>query len=88
MTSIKSILLSNHSSVVVLVLLSCLGVWLSDIADNTLLIHGLITLTVMIKGQQIVDVFMELYSAPPKWRWLMLSYIIVIPCIILFITII
>lgn len=37
---------------------------------------------VVIKGQQIVDVFMELKSAPRFWRLLLLSYIVMLPLII------
>lgn len=43
---------------------------------------SLVWLTVMIKGQQIVDVFMELSGAPKLWRLLLLSYVIILPAII------
>ena len=34
----------------------------------------LVLLTVLIKNQQIIDVFMELKSAPPLWRGLMQAF--------------
>ena len=37
---------------------------------------------VILKGQQIVDVFMELKYAPKNWRYLLLSYIIILPTVI------
>jgi hypothetical protein len=39
-------------------------------------------LIVAMKGQQIIDVFMELKHAPRFWRNIMLAYVIVIPLII------
>jgi len=41
-----------------------------------------ISLIVIIKGQQIVDVFMELKHAPKLWRYLLLSYVVLVPSII------
>jgi len=37
---------------------------------------------VFLKGQQIIDVFMELAQAPKLWRGLLLGYVIVLPIII------
>jgi len=42
----------------------------------------IVSLIVALKGQQIIDVFMELKNAPNKWRWLLLSYIIIVPSVI------
>ena len=42
----------------------------------------LVWLTVMIKGQQITDIFMDLSTAPPLWRRLLLSYVILLPTIL------
>jgi len=43
---------------------------------------GLVWLSVMLKGQQITDVFMELSQAPKLWRGLLLSYVTVVPSIL------
>jgi cytochrome c oxidase subunit IV len=37
---------------------------------------------VFLKGQQIIDVFMELEHAPSLWRRLLLGYVILLPVII------
>jgi hypothetical protein len=37
---------------------------------------------VTLKGQQIIDMFMELSLAPQKWRLLLLSYVVIIPSVI------
>lgn len=42
----------------------------------------LVLLTVIIKGWQIVDIFMELKQAPKLWRGLLLGYISILPIII------
>jgi|GEM_PF-6630979 cytochrome c oxidase subunit IV len=41
-----------------------------------------ITLMTMIKGIQIVDIFMEMSNTPKKWRRLALSYPIIIPMLL------
>lgn len=40
---------------------------------------------VFLKGQQIIDIFMELAQAPKLWRRLLLGYVILLPIIIAFI---
>ena len=40
---------------------------------------------VFLKGQQIIDIFMELDQAPKLWRRLLLGYVILLPIIIGFI---
>ncbi len=37
---------------------------------------------VFLKGQQIIDVFMELAQAPKLWRRLLLAYVTLLPAII------
>jgi cytochrome c oxidase subunit IV len=37
---------------------------------------------VFLKGQQIIDIFMELEHAPSLWRRLLLCYVILLPIII------
>jgi cytochrome c oxidase subunit IV len=41
-----------------------------------------VLLIVFLKGQQITDVFMELKSAPKRWRLLLLSYVCILPILI------
>ncbi len=38
--------------------------------------------SVFFKGQQIIDVFMELKHAPKFWRLLLLTYVVLVPMII------
>ena len=59
-----------------------IAVLLASFIDNRSLYIVSALSIVVIKGQQIVDVFMELHHAPKLWRWLLLSYIILIPFII------
>ncbi len=81
-------------ALVSLLSLTLLAVYLAE--SNMALNHGilpssllsgaglicLVTLCTIIKGQQIVDSFMGLKSAPSLWRRLLLSYIVVIPLLI------
>lgn len=53
----------------------------TDFSSQTWLLW-LVWLTVMIKGQQITDIFMELSHAPTMWRGLFLSYVILLPIIL------
>ena len=71
-----------HSSVIILILLTLLSTLLAQSNSQTNLVAILVTLSVVIKGQQIVDVFMELNRAQAKWRWLLLSYAILVPTIL------
>ena len=65
-----------------LIVLTIVAVLLASFIDNrSLYIVSALTI-VVIKGQQIVDVFMYLHNAPRLWRWLLLSYIVLIPFII------
>ena len=68
-----------HSSVIILILLTLLSTLLAQSNNQTRIVAILVTLSVVIKGQQIVDVFMELNRAQAKWRWLLLSYAILVP---------
>jgi cytochrome c oxidase subunit IV len=49
---------------------------------NSILFIAVVMLIIALKGQQIIDVFMELKHAPRFWRNVMLAYVIVIPLII------
>jgi hypothetical protein len=42
----------------------------------------IVMVIISLKGQQIIDVFMELKHAPKNWRYLLLSYIVIVPMII------
>lgn len=42
----------------------------------------LVMAIIAVKGQQIIDIFMELKHAPKTWRLLLLNYVILIPAII------
>ena len=66
----------------VLIVLTIFSVYLIHFVDNRALYVGVALLIVSIKGQQIIDIFMELKQAPKLWRVLLLSYIVVIPLII------
>ena len=65
-----------------LITLSVIAIYLPVFVDNrSVTIMGALVI-VVLKGQQIVDVFMELNNAPKLWRMLFLSYIVLIPFII------
>ncbi|GAA6171339.1 hypothetical protein NBRC116592_10090 [Colwellia sp. KU-HH00111] len=78
----STLIANNHISTILLVGLTFISVWLaqSTIEQNVLVI--LVTLSVMVKGQLIVDTFMELYQAPNKWRYVLLSYVVLVPLIL------
>lgn len=50
-------------------------------AQNSLFISTVLFI-VFLKGQQIIDIFMELEHAPSLWRRLLLGYVILLPIII------
>ncbi len=74
----------NHamSSWLLLIGLTLASVFLTQFIDNRSLYIMSALIIVVVKGQQIVDVFMELNKAPSFWRLLLLSYIVVLPLII------
>lgn len=65
-----------------LLLLTCISVYLDNFTENYVLFISAALVIVFIKGQQIVDIFMELNTAPKLWRLLFLSYVFLIPTII------
>ena len=71
-----------HLSVFILILLTLASSLLAQSNSHTTVVAILVTLSVVIKGQQIVDIFMELKKAQAKWRWLLLSYAILVPTIL------
>jgi len=70
----------------ILIFLTILSVFLGNEFNLPLKHNALLVLIVMfivtLKGQQIIDMFMELSLAPQKWRLLLMSYIIIIPTVI------
>ena len=59
-----------------------IGQYFQSASFNTLAFISIVMLIIAMKGQQIIDVFMELKHAPRFWRNIMLAYVIVIPIII------
>ncbi|MCL1050158.1 cytochrome C oxidase subunit IV family protein [Shewanella abyssi] len=85
----------NHHAVILrvylyLILLTIASAYMGSIDDiwssewQGLALTGILALTV-IKGWQIVDVYMELKQAPALWRNLLRGYIVLLPLIIGFI---
>jgi len=74
----------NHAirSWLLLIVLTIASVFLTNFIDNRSLYIISALIIVVVKGQQIVDVFMELDKAPRFWRLLLLSYIVLVPLII------
>lgn len=70
------------SSWLVLITLTLLSLAATELVKNPAILIAFVVLTIIVKGQAIVDVFMELRTAPAAWRWLLLSYVIVVPAII------
>ena len=68
-----------------LIALTLLSASIGHFIDNQFIFIVSVLFIVFLKGQQIVDIFMELKHAPNKWRWLLLSYVILLPLIIGFI---
>lgn len=78
-------IISNKTLVVnwlFLMALTVLAVMLSSFlnAGTAFIVCSL--LIVFLKGKQIVDVFMELETAPKNWRRLFLAYVIILPTVI------
>lgn len=65
-----------------LILLSVIAIFLPSFVDNRALYIISALVIVVIKGQQIVDIFMELATAPTRWRVMFLCYISLLPLII------
>ncbi len=65
-----------------LLLLTFLSVTLGKLALHNSLFIVAILFIVTLKGQQIIDIFMELKFAPNKWRFLVISYIVIVPLLI------
>jgi cytochrome c oxidase subunit IV len=53
--------------------------------NHSAIVIASVMIIVVLKGQQIIDIFMELSRAPTRWRVLLMSYIVIIPIIIMLI---
>lgn len=69
-----------------LLALTILSVYIGQLLElfNTQksLFISVVLFIVFLKGQQIIDIFMELKQAPKFWRRLLLAYVILLPFII------
>ena len=72
----------NTLSWVWLMTLTVISTYISLVIDNKALFIFTVLFIVFLKGQQIIDVFMELAQAPKFWRRLLLGYVTVLPIII------
>jgi len=70
------------SSWLLLIVLTIASIFLIDFIDKRSLYIISALIIVFVKGQQIVDIFMELNKAPKFWRLLLLSYVVLLPIII------
>lgn len=64
------------------VLSTYIDVFYGLFTDNKSLFIVSVLFIVFLKGQQIIDIFMELGTAPKLWRRLLLAYVILLPIII------
>lgn len=78
----KTLITNNHIATIVLLLLTFMSTWLAQSNMQPSVLIVLVTLSVVVKGQLIVDTFMELYQAPNQWRYLLLSYVVLVPLIL------
>ncbi|MCG7200285.1 cytochrome C oxidase subunit IV family protein [Marinobacter pelagius] len=62
--------------------LTLLSLAATELVGNLSVLILFVVLTVIVKGQTIVDVFMGLKTAPVTWRRLLLAYVVVVPGII------
>lgn len=76
-TEIKSLTLNW----LLLIALTVLAVVLGQQALQWQIIIAIALLITIFKGKIVADIFMGLIQAPPLWRRLMLSYVILVPAI-------
>jgi hypothetical protein len=68
-----------------LMALTVISTFIGLVINNKALFIVSVLFIVFLKGQQIIDIFMELSQAPKLWRRLLLSYVTLLPIIIGFI---
>jgi len=62
-----------------LMILTIISSFIGLVINNKALLIGAVLFIVFLKGQQIIDIFMELAQAPKFWRRLLLGYVTVLP---------
>jgi hypothetical protein len=67
---------------VLLIALTVLSVFVGRDISSSIWLITVATMIIAVKGFQIVEIFMGLKFAPPHWRSLFVTYVIVIPTII------
>ena len=65
-----------------LIVLTLISVYLGNFADNKVFFIATVLFIVFLKGQQIIDIFMELKHAPSLWRRILMGYVIIVPTVI------
>ncbi|MGL1956377.1 MAG: cytochrome C oxidase subunit IV family protein [Colwellia sp.] len=65
-----------------LMILTVISTYIGLFVESKSLFITSVLFIVFLKGQQIIDIFMELRQAPTRWRFLFLSYVILVPLII------
>lgn len=68
-----------------LMALTIISTFIGSVIHNKALFIVTALFIVFLKGQQIIDIFMELAQAPKLWRRLLLGYVTLLPIIIGFI---
>lgn len=68
-----------------LMALTVISTFIGVAISNKALFIVSVLFIVFLKGQQIIDIFMELSQAPKFWRRLLLGYVTLLPIIIAFI---
>ena len=71
-----------------LMVLTVISTFIGLVIHNKILLIFSVLFIVFLKGQQIIDIFMELAQAPKFWRRLLLGYVTLLPIIIGFIYVI
>lgn len=63
----------------VLLALTLIAVYISTLSLSYGAMISIVVFTTVVKGQQIVDIFMGMKKAPAKWRILLLGYVVLVP---------
>lgn len=78
----STLTLQATRSWLILLTLTLLSVGAAYVSISPGILMMIVVTTVVIKGQQIVDIFMGLNDAPKRWRRLLLSYVLIVPTFI------
>lgn len=82
MISVKKLFRTWLILIILTIISILLGEYFSLPNTHNMLFIIVVMLIVTLKGQQIIDLFMELSLAPRKWRLLLMSYIVIVPSVI------